>query len=115
MEKNCPCCNKHCPVDNLSCPTGKKHFGIADAPGSSSNDHPRNRHRRGRHFRPGSSSNDHPLNSEDKLLVLLRQCGHFLHHNVGNTADTADLFNALSPQERQTLETLLAKCLQSWQ
>lgn len=88
MEKNCPCCGKHCPVDHLSCPTGRAHFGIREE--------------------------ERPVNPEEKMILLLRKCGHFLHHSAGNGGDTAALTNALTPEERTTLETLLEKCLASW-
>ena len=51
---------------------------------------------------------------EEKLIVLLRRCGHFLHHSAG-TEDTASLLNALTTEERATLEGLLEKCLAHWE
>ncbi len=93
MEQNCPCCDNHCPVTELGCPTGKEHFGVKDAQGE----------------RPAA-----PESADARLIVLLRKCGHFLHHNVRG-GDSAPLLRALSEQERQTLETLLEKCLANWQ
>ena len=52
---------------------------------------------------------------DEKLLVLLRKCGHFLHHSVGRDGDTAPLLRALTPEEKLILETLLEKCLKSWE
>lgn len=92
MEKNCPCCNRHCPADNLHCPTGRKYFGIEDK----------------------DSPADHPVDSNKKMILLLRKCGHFLHHNVGQNDDTTPLVNALTSEERITLEYLLEKCLDCW-
>lgn len=95
MNQNCPCCDNHCPKDQLGCSTGRQHFGIEE---------PKHAHAAG-----------HPANSDDTLIVLLRKCGHFLHHNIGRDGDTAPLLNALSPDERKTLEALLEKCIKNWQ
>ena len=89
MEKNCPCCDKHCPVEKLSCGEGRRHFGMEDA----------------RHA-------DAP---DERMIVLLRKCGHFLHHSMGSGADAAPLTEALSAEERATLENLLEKCLKHWE
>ena len=51
---------------------------------------------------------------DGKELSLLRRCGHFLHHSAG-TEDTASLLNALTTEERATLEGLLEKCLAHWE
>lgn len=88
MEKNCPCCDKHCSVEHLSCGEGRRHFGME----------------RGRNA-------DVP---EERMIVLLRRCGHFLHHNLGPGMDAAALTEALNAQERATLESLLEKCLNHW-
>ena len=42
--------------------------------------------------------------------MLLRRCGHDLHHSEGG----ADL-SALTREERGELARLLQKCLDSWQ
>ena len=89
MEKNCPCCDKHCPVEMLSCGEGRRHFGMEDA------------------RREGAA--------EERMIVLLRRCGHFLHHSMGPGANAAALTEALSADERATLEALLEKCLKHWE
>lgn len=94
MEQTCPCCDNHCPAEALGCPTGKEHFGVKDAPGK----------------RPAAQ----PEGADAKLIVLLRKCGHFLHHNAPG-GDSAPLVSGLDEQERQTLEALLEKCLANWQ
>lgn len=94
MEERCPCCDRHCPAEQLSCPRGQAHFSAGDK-GSG--------HRTAR-----------PVREDEKMIVLLRKCGHFLHHNVGMDGDTAPLVNALCPEERAALEALLEKCLESW-
>lgn len=86
MEKNCPCCDKHCPVEKLSCGQGRRHFGME------------------KEERP-----------QERIIALLRRCGHFLHHNMGPGADAAPLTEALSAEERATLEGLLEKCLKHWE
>ena len=82
MEKNCPCCDKHCPVEKLSCGQGRRHFGME------------------KEERP-----------QERMIALLRRCGHFLHHSMGPGANAAALTEALSADERATLEKLLEKCL----
>ena len=62
MEKNCPCCDKHCPVEKLCCGHGLRHFGME------------------KEERP-----------QERMIALLRRCGHFLHHNMGPGADAAPL------------------------
>ena len=86
MEKNCPCCDKHCPVDKLSCGQGRRHFG--------------------------TEKEEFP---QERMISLLRRCGHFLHHSMGSGADAAPLTEALSAEERATLENLLEKCLKHWE
>lgn len=88
MEKTCPHCEKHCTVDNLRCHNGREYFGIKEE--------------------------RHPAYPEEKMIALLRKCGHYLHHNVGRNGDVAPLLSALSPEERSTLEALLEKCLNNW-
>lgn len=52
---------------------------------------------------------------EEKTVVLMRRCGHHLHHNAsGKTVDSAELLRALSDEEKETLASLLEKCLNSW-
>lgn len=87
MEQNCPGCDKHCPVDQPNCPTGEAYFR-------------------------GETAVHSP--QTEKMIVLLRKCGHFLHHHVDRTADTAALTAALDPEERAILEALLEKCLARW-
>ena len=98
MNETCPCCDRHCPTDDLHCRRGREHFGIRDE------SHERHELRGNR-----------PAGPEEKLLVLLRKCGHFLHHSVGRDGDTAPLLRALTPEEKLILETLLKKCLKSWE
>ena len=93
MEKNCPQCENHCPVDDLKCGEGRSYFGVEKAP------------------RQGAR----PERPEERMIVLLRKCGHFLHHSVGRDSNVTALVNALSAEERATLEALLEKCLEKWQ
>ncbi|MGN0572261.1 MAG: hypothetical protein ACI4K9_08790 [Candidatus Fimenecus sp.] len=93
MEKTCPCCEKHCFQNQLRCRRGREHFGIIP----SKIDMP-----------------NHADVADEKGIVLLRKCGHFLHHSVSRYDDTSSLLKALTAEEKNTLETLLEKCLQSW-
>ena len=52
---------------------------------------------------------------QERMISLLRRCGHFLHHSMGPGADAAPLTEALSAEERATLEGLLEKCLNHWE
>lgn len=88
-EHNCPCCDRHCPADRLSCPKGKAYFEEGE-------------HRK------------EEMSPEDKAIVLLRKCGHFLHHSAGRGTDASFLMSALTEEERKELEILLEKCLESW-
>ncbi len=95
MENICPCCDRHCPKDDLHCRRGEEHFGVESG---------------------GSRRYDgNPGKPEERMIVLLRKCGHFLHHNVGRDGDAAALADALTAEEKATLETLLEKCLAKWQ
>lgn len=91
MENVCPCCENHCPPDHLRCRRGKEYFGKAEG------------------------APNRPQQPEEKTVLLLRKCGHFLHHSAGGDGQSASLQNALSPEERETLENLLEKCLNYWQ
>ncbi|MDD6878444.1 MAG: hypothetical protein PUD44_11815 [Clostridiaceae bacterium] len=104
MEKNCPCCERHCPENDLGCRRGKEHFGMADGA------RPEGRH--GGH--PGGRP-EAPATPEDRVLLLLRKAGHFLHHSAGAGADSAALLSALTAEERETLGALLEKCTASWE
>lgn len=98
MDKVCPCCNRHCPVDALSCPRGRQHFHLTE----------------GGEGRPPFGE-PHDGQEEENAIMLLRKCGHFLHHSVGHGGDADALLSAFTPEERATLEALLKKCLAAWQ
>lgn len=55
------------------------------------------------------------MDTTQDVLVELRKCGHYLHHNFGkgNTPETAELLNGLSEEERSELLRLLKKCTQN--
>ena len=103
METNCPCCPNHCPADALRCGRGRAHFAHNDA-------EPREEHA----HHEGISHHGHPMQEMDPALALIRQCGHFLHH-MDPGSDPARLMSALTAEERATLQSLLQKCLDSWQ
>lgn len=91
-EKSCPQCENHCSVDALKCERGAKYFGVQ------------------RQERDISS-----MTIEERILVLLRKCGHHLHHNAGHDTNAAALVDVLTAEEKNSLETILQKCLQHWQ
>lgn len=86
-EKVCPCCNRHCPADALSCHRGMEYFGASGARGG-----------RGE----GRGKPD-----EDEVVILLRRCGHALHHGHGGGGVK---FDFLTEDERAQLTVLLKKC-----
>lgn len=53
---------------------------------------------------------------DDTLMVSLRKCGHYLHHNVtkDNMQSHAEIFQVLTLEEKENLTVLLQKCLNSW-
>lgn len=101
----CPCCENHCPKEQLKCLKGMEHFGIKadgkNGPG------------------PGGRGmqNLSEMKPEDAVIMLMRQCGHYLHHNVGHggAVDTGKLLEVLSEEEKQQLIALLKKCVEDWQ
>ena len=101
MNNTCPCCDRHCHKDDLHCHRGRKYFGLEEKNQEQRPEHPQ--------------SQEQPKNEEEKIILLLRKCGHFLHHNVGQGGDTAVLLQGLSPEEKTTLSTLLEKCSNNWQ
>lgn len=90
-EKTCPQCENHCSADALKCGKGEKYFGV-------------------QHQEKDISS----MTPEERILILLRKCGHHLHHNVGHDTDAAALVNMLTTEEKTSLEEILQKCLQHW-
>lgn len=91
-EKTCPQCENHCPADALKCGRGAKYFGVQQQEKSI-----------------GSMTTD------ERILDLLRRCGHHLHHNAGHDTDAAALVSVLTTEEKTSLETILQKCLRHWQ
>lgn len=57
------------------------------------------------------------MNIDDAAIIMLRKCGHFLHHSVGkDSAKTnEELLVKLTDDEKKALVELLQKCLESWQ
>ena len=88
-EMVCPQCENHCPVDQLRCPRGQAHFGTAAQ-------------------EPEEQSLD------DAVILLMRKCGHYLHHHSADASGEA-LLSALSEAEKNELIALLEKCMQNWQ
>lgn len=99
----CPCCGRNCPRENLHCPRGKEYFGIETDTMSEE---------RGGHHHGHA---DADMTIDDKVIALLRKCGHYLHHNKGkDNFDSEQSLSFLSNDEKHELITLLKKCLQHW-
>lgn len=109
----CPCCDHHCPVENLHCANGKEYFGLP----VEEKDRQRGGHRHPEKHRGGHHSMDERNMTEEEIsMTLLRQCGHFLYHNMRHgEADSSRMFEALSEEEQKQLNVLLKKCLKGWQ
>lgn len=84
MEEFCPCCGKRCPKESLSCHRGREYFGGGSERG-----------------REGDG---------DEVVLLLRKCGHTLHHGHGHGPVS---IGGLTQEERAQLVDLLKKCLNS--
>lgn len=57
------------------------------------------------------------MNTDDAAVVLLRRCGHFLHHSAGKdqAKTNAELLAALTEDEKKNLAEILQKCLKHWE
>lgn len=82
-EKFCPCCKNRCPADALSCHRGREYF--ADR-----------------------GEGEKGEREGDEVVLLLRKCGHALHHGHGHGDVRLDF---LTEDERARLVVLLKKCL----
>lgn len=102
-EKVCPGCENHCPSNDLQCPKGMRYF-------SGNGGFEENR-------RPSASAQPSAnASADDAVLLLMRRCGHYLHHNAGHgeAVNSAELLSSLSEAEKRQLAELLKKCMQNW-
>ncbi|MBR1822174.1 MAG: hypothetical protein IJ769_11225 [Clostridia bacterium] len=100
MEQTCPNCGRHCLASDLHCDRGRAYFGLPE-------------NGEGRQERRGHAAREHghghgAHDDALKAVRLLRECGHRLHHGMG---DPAELIAPLTDRELETLEHLLEKCL----
>lgn len=129
MQELCPCCDRHCPSDDLHCRRGKEHFQVEDNGQHNHEEHhdhhdhhehhgahPEHRGHHEGHEEHGrhEGHEGHGAHAEEKALVLLRQCGHYLHHSAAHGEGSAALLSVLSAEEKASLEALLQKCLDAW-
>lgn len=49
------------------------------------------------------------LTEDEKIIVLMRRCGHHLHHIAKNADDAQQMIATLSERERHALYVLLKK------
>lgn len=92
-EKTCPCCHNHCLLSAPGCEKGER-YARGETEESSVHGH-----RHGRRKMP-------ELNTTEGLLCA---CAHALHHRENDAMP-----DALSPSEREELNRLLRKLLNSW-
>lgn len=112
MKNNvCPGCGRHCTSDAPHCRRGMEYFGLE----IKEEDWPRSNRGHGGHSGHGAAENPNAPTHE-KILIALRECGHYLHHNFGpgNAPDSEVLMSSLSEEEQTELLRLLQKCKQSW-
>ena len=97
--QTCPQCDNHCPIDALQCGRGRKYFGMTEGNHEHGHEHNHGGHCGHGHLKSG-------------LAGLFHQCGRFACH-----ADTeeAELFQALTDEEKAVLQALLEKLATSWQ
>ena len=96
QAQTCPQCGNHCPVDALQCGKGRRYFGVTDEGHGHKHDHDHG-HKHG--------------HAKDGLAGLLHQCGRFAHHAE---LEETELFQALTDEEKATLQALLEKLAANW-
>ena len=94
----CPCSGRHCSIEDLNCHRGKMHFGQSTGTVNGNKDH--------------REHNETAIS--DAAVILMLQCGRRLHHGLRERAENEDILSFLSPDERDTLSTLLKKCIENW-
>lgn len=101
MQEKCPQCENHCAKEELKCPEGRKYFGL-----------PVEKKEAG-----GRGPGKEPETLDEKVIVMLRKCGHYLHHNAGHGEAAARIAppESMSDVEKIALCSLLEKCMQGWQ
>lgn len=87
QAQTCPQCDNHCPVDDLRCGRGRKYFNVTE----------------------DGHTHSHPKGG---LPGLLHQCGRFVRHT---DMHEDELFQALTDEEKATLQALLDKLSADWQ
>lgn len=92
-EEYCGGCGNHCPKDNLQCGRGRAYFNMQGQP------------EEGRQSRSGHAGT-RPFADEEEAVTYLRKAGHQLHHG-----GAGDILGPLTREERDTLLSLLKKCL----
>lgn len=101
--QTCPQCDNHCPVDALQCGRGRSYFGVTGG----EDDHEHN-HKHGHGHEHGCCGHGRPSGG---LAGLLHQCGRFVRHAE---MEETELFQALTNEEKATLQALLEKLAANW-
>lgn len=95
----CPFCGNHCPQDRLMCGRGRRYFSAQEQENGAHIEHGQEHHR------------ENGAGCDDEIVLMLRKCGHFLHHSGKQDAAV----RSLTKEERETLLKLLEKCYAEWQ
>lgn len=117
-KRICPQCPRGCSEDSLSCGRGRAYFaaenGEADSSETESAKGFEKGSKKGRHNHKNHGGH-HGKPDMNSLYGLMRFCGHTLHHGMkDDTTDPEAMFDALTPEEKEQLKTLLGKLAASW-
>lgn len=109
QAQTCPQCGNHCPVDALQCGRGRKYFGVTDGGHDGEHNHEHeHKHEHGHEHEHGCGCGHRQLGG---LAGLLHQCGRYARHAE---LEEAELFQALTDEEKASLQVLLEKLTASW-
>lgn len=101
QQQKCPCCENHCTRDALQCGKGKRYFMEGqEGKESPSNDHVHEH--RGKHYHHDMDAMD----TDEKLVKLMRHCGHILWHQSGGKQSQKRILSLLGRNEVMTQREL---------
>ena len=117
----CNQCENRCPVTDLKCGRGRRYFSEMQEEKQGRHGHEGEHEHRGRRHEHGRGREMSPdmrrVPDGDDLYALLRACGHHLHHNFQGQRSMEEenaLFNVLDESEKEKLQELLKKLVNSW-
>lgn len=97
----CPCCENHCAKDALACGKGRRYFSGDTLEAANENKH------RGGHHGGKKHHHEEAMDTDEKLRMLMRRCGHILWHRSGGKASQERVLRLLVKQEAMTQKELL--------